>query len=82
VIYVVEDPALQADPEAYIKELRQRIEDSSISNIKQVSQQTHSLTVEFTDNQTDFCMDVVPVIETNDLNEYCQGPQISDTFLY
>lgn len=69
VIYVV-DPSVYDDPAGFMRQLKTDIEQSGITNIKKVTAQTHSLTITFTDSDTDFGIDVVPAIETNDLDEF------------
>jgi len=82
VIYVVDDPDLQDNPLAYTANLKKRIENSNISNITKVTAQTHSLTIEFSDSSTGFSIDVVPVIETNETNQYGQPLYVVPEILF
>lgn len=69
VIYVV-DPTVYDDPASFMRQLKIDIEQSGISNIQEVTAQTHSLTITFTDSATEFGIDVVPAIDTNELNQF------------
>lgn len=69
VIYVV-DPSVYDDPAGFMTQLRHDLEESDISNISEVKAQTHSVTILFSDNDSDFSIDVVPAIETNEEDEF------------
>lgn len=69
VIYVV-DPNVYDDPAGFMTQLRHDLENSGVSNILGVEVQTHSVTILFSDNDTNFSIDVVPAIETNEENEF------------
>lgn len=71
VIYIV-DPSVYDDPAGFMRQLKIDIEKSAITNIEEVTAQTHSLTITFTDSDTDFAIDVVPALDANEVNEFGQ----------
>ncbi len=77
VIHPVADRSLQYHPSVVIDGLYAALEEgysnSTITKVKRIYRQSHSVTVEFADTQEDFSIDVVPAIElTDDLNEFNQ----------
>ena len=77
VIHPGSDSSIQSNPSVVIDALFSMMKDgydnSTITKIKKIYRQSHSVTVEFADAPDDFSIDVVPAIElVEGLNEFNQ----------
>ena len=76
VIYPVTDVTVRDNPTALMSQLQAQLEKqykNSLTKIKRIYAQTHSVTIELADSpEGDFSIDVVPAIELADTNGYGQ----------
>lgn len=70
VIYVCDDPLLQNQPLRFMQELKQKLDAAKIDGVKAINVQTHSVTIEFSDANGPFGIDIVPALELDELNEF------------
>lgn len=70
VIYVCDDPLLQNQPLRFMQQLKQKLDVAKIDGVKAINVQTHSVTIEFSDANGSFSIDIVPALELDELNEF------------
>jgi hypothetical protein len=74
IIYPTSDSSLTENPSSLIQELCAQLESGykklGVDYIKSITPQTHSATVEFSDNHDGFSIDIVPAIELPETNEF------------
>ena len=70
VIYVCDDPLLQSQPLKFMQALKGKLDAANIDGVKAINVQTHSVTIEFSDANGPFGIDIVPARELDELNEF------------